>query len=233
MEFSLQEFILRKTWDQYLQKGGESRSGHRERSKCDAFVIADVPNFSASSELEWPFRIVPNWGKMFRFMFPRWSVMVCVTLIKVAFCSRGNCWKGWELKVACWQTPAVGLTGLLVRRDLGNISECLLSVIIFQSVLTLAMTAFHGQTYSVFPPTKPFLYPAALLFTVPSFLQSFFFSPTFLHLISWPNTNLKTCKICLAHFDFWIIPAKSHSVVSKIVSIASNYTFSPHEKVFY
>lgn len=81
------------------------------------------------------------------------------------------------------------------------------------------------NVFSIFPQTKLFLYPGDLLFTVPSFLQSFFFCPTFFHLTFWPNTNLKTCEMRLAHFDFWIISSKLHSIVSEIISIASNCTF--------
>lgn len=56
---------------------------------------------------------------------------------------------------------------------------------------------------------------------------------TFPHLTFWPNTNLKTCEICLAHFDIWINSSKSHSIVTEIISIASNCTFPLHENVFY
>ena len=70
--------------------------------------------------------------------------MVCVTLIKVAFCSRGNCWKIWKMPAD--RLPAVGSTGPQEWRGRGDISECLLSIIIVQK----SYTGFHGQMCFLF-----------------------------------------------------------------------------------
>lgn len=80
--------------------------------------------------------------QMIRFMFPHWSFMVCVTLIKVAFFSRDNCWKSWKMPAD--RLPAVGSTGPQERR--GDISECLLSIIMVQK----PYTGFHSQMCFLF-----------------------------------------------------------------------------------
>lgn len=114
-----------------------------ERSKCDGFVIAPVPNFSTNSRMRMALQTIPrSEAKMFR-----WSdlcshidlFMVCLTLIKVAFFSRDNCWKSWKMPAD--RLPAVGSTGPQERRDWGDISECLLSIIMVQK----SYTGFHGQ----------------------------------------------------------------------------------------
>lgn len=120
-----------------------------ERSKCDGFVIALVPNFLANSRTRMALQNHPKLRQdvqMIRFMFPHWSFTVCVTLIKVAFCSRGNCWKSWKLKDDCWQTASSGINRSQEWRDQGDISECLLSIIIVQK----SYIGFHGQMCFLF-----------------------------------------------------------------------------------
>ena len=60
-----------------------------ERGRGEAVMYLSQqlwPNPQQVPELQWPFRIVLHWAKL----FPHYSFMVCMTLIKVAIPSRGS-----------------------------------------------------------------------------------------------------------------------------------------------